>query len=179
MQRDYRDAEVYSIRFQQCLTRAMTLIKMHFLSVLNTVAAEVGQRINAATSAGIGGKTGAGDLSETALNALLYTKFSSIEQMTRDLLLELEKRALTYPEEYGSLLQECFAAWFSARTQLLSPLLSEEVRRMAPQTTDLVRLVSALLPKRPNPLVDLRSSCPPWQSLDAIGLCVHPQRLCD
>lgn len=147
-QRDYRDAELYSIRFQQCLTRAMTLIKMHFLSVLNAVAVEVGQRIDAATSTGAGGKPGPTDLSETALNALLYAKFSSIDQTTRDLLNELEKRAVASPEEYGNLLQECFAAWFGARTQLLSPHLNEEVRRMGPQTTELVKLVSASFARR-------------------------------
>ena len=126
----------------------MTLIKMHFLSVLNAVAVEIGQRIDAATSTGAGGKPGPTDLSETALNALLYAKFSSIDQTTRDLLNELEKRAVASPEEYGNLLQECFAAWFGARTQLLSPHLNEEVRRMGPQTTELVKLVSASFARR-------------------------------
>ena len=117
----------------------MTLIRMHFLQTLNTAHTEVSQRLAAATSAG--NKGGAANLSETALNALLYAKFSSISETSHTLLYELEKRALANPIEYGSLLQECFTTWFNVRTQLLAPNLAEEVRRMDPQNTDLVKLV--------------------------------------
>lgn len=140
VQRNYRDAEVYLIRFQQCLTRAMTLIKMHFLTTINGLYTEVGARLSAATN---GGKqAAAATLSETALNALLYSKFSAMSATSRTLLNELEKRALTDPDEYGSLLQECFYQWFNVRSQLLSPNLAEEVRRMDLGNTnnDLVKL---------------------------------------
>lgn len=139
-QRNYRDAEVYLIRFQQCLTRAMTLIKMHFLTTINDLHTEVSTKMASATK---GGKqAAAATLSETALNALLYSKFSAVSATSRVLLNELEKRAITNPDEYGSLLQECFYQWFNVRSQLLSPNLAEEVRRMDLGNTkdDLVRL---------------------------------------
>lgn len=44
-QRDFKDAEIYIIRFQQCLTRSMTLIKMYFVSVVRTFANEVGDKM--------------------------------------------------------------------------------------------------------------------------------------
>ncbi|GAA5985117.1 hypothetical protein JCM10908_002529 [Rhodotorula pacifica] len=130
---DFTDAEIYTIRFQQCLTRAMTLIKMYFVSTVRKVAAEVAEKMV--------GK----DLSETAQNALLYSKFSSSAPTLRILLFELEKRAHSDPNEYSSLLSECYSTWFAARTQLLSPLLAEEVRRMDPgaSSTDLVKLAKA------------------------------------
>lgn len=137
LQRNYRDAEVYLIRFQQCLTRAMTLIRMHFLQTLNATHMEVSSRLATAAASGKGGSA---DLSDTTLSALLYARFSTISDTSRTLLSELEKRANADPSEYGSLLQECFANWFHVRTQLLAPSLAEEVRRMDPQSTDLVKL---------------------------------------
>ena len=125
----------------------MTLIRMHFLQTLNATYTEVSQRLTAATAAG--SKGGSANLSETALNALLYAKFSSISEISRSLLYELEKRANANPSEYGSLLQECFSNWFNVRTQLLAPSLAEEVRRMDPQNTDLVKLVSRTLVQLP------------------------------
>lgn len=43
--RDFHDAEIYLIRFQQCLTRAMTLIKMYFVSVVRKLSSEVGDKM--------------------------------------------------------------------------------------------------------------------------------------
>ncbi|BGP57497.1 Golgi transport complex subunit 3 [Rhodotorula sphaerocarpa] len=130
---DFVDSEIYAIRFQQCLTRAMTLIKMYFVSTTRKVANEA--------AAKMAGK----DLSETAQNALLYNKFSASAPTLRILLFELEKRAHSDPSEYASLLSECYSTWFAARSQLLSPLLAEEVRRMDPgaSSTDLVKLAKA------------------------------------
>lgn len=45
-QRHYREAEVYSLRFQQCLTRAMTLIRMFFVGSLKALTADVQKRIS-------------------------------------------------------------------------------------------------------------------------------------
>lgn len=122
----------------------MTLIKMHFLQLLNSTYSEVSSKL--LVSGGSGSSSGSKipssvNLSETALNALLYSKFSNLSTDTVTLLVELERRAQRNPREYGNLLQECFATWFTVRNQLLAPTLAEEVRRMDPQNTDLVKLV--------------------------------------
>ncbi|GAA5821818.1 hypothetical protein JCM3770_002903 [Rhodotorula araucariae] len=129
--RDFRDAEIYLIRFQQCLTRSMTLIKMFFVTTVRKTAADAQEKMS--------GK----DLSDTALHALLYPKFSNAAPTLRILLYELEKRALSEPSEYGSLLSECYAVWFATRSALLGPRLAEEVRRMDPGSAELVRLAKA------------------------------------
>ncbi|BGO94181.1 hypothetical protein NBRC10512_001341 [Rhodotorula toruloides] len=126
--RDFLDAEIYLIRFQQCLTRSMTLIKMYFVTTIRRIAAEAQEKM--------GGK----ELSETALNALLYAKFTSSAPTLRILLVELEKRASADPSEYASLLSECYSTYFASRSALLGPGLREEVRRMEPDKTELVRL---------------------------------------
>lgn len=76
------------------------------------------------------------------MNALLYTKFKTIGESLRVHIFELEKRGRLEPDEYGALLQECYATWFSSRMSLLAGPLAEEVRRMDPGSTDLIKLVS-------------------------------------
>ncbi|KAI5477958.1 Golgi complex component Cog3 [Pseudohyphozyma bogoriensis] len=126
--RDFKDAEIYIIRFQQCLTRAMTLIKMYFVSVIRKLTSEVQEKMT--------GK----ELSETALTALLFTKFSSTAETLRILIFELEKRARIEPTEYNSLLQDCYSTWFASRGALLAGTLAEEIRRMDPGSADLIKL---------------------------------------
>ena len=43
--RDFKDAEVYLLRYQQCMTRSMTLIKIHLVSALKSLGQEVGERL--------------------------------------------------------------------------------------------------------------------------------------
>lgn len=45
-QRHYREAEIYLFRFQQCMTRAMTLIKMYFVGSLRALSADVSKRLS-------------------------------------------------------------------------------------------------------------------------------------
>ncbi|GAA5941713.1 hypothetical protein JCM1841_005161 [Sporobolomyces salmonicolor] len=129
--RDFKDAEIYLIRFQQCLTRAMTLIKMYFVSTIRKIATEAAEKMT--------GK----DLSETALHALLYSKFQAPSASLRILLVELEKRAELDPNEYEALRSECYQTWFTARVALLGPGLAEEVRRMDPAGSELIKLAKA------------------------------------
>jgi hypothetical protein len=45
-QRDFRDAEIYLIRYQQCMTRSMTLIKLYVVNALRALAQEVNKRVS-------------------------------------------------------------------------------------------------------------------------------------
>ena len=45
IQRDFKDAEVYLLRYQQCMTRSMTLIKIYFVNALKAIGQEVGKRL--------------------------------------------------------------------------------------------------------------------------------------
>lgn len=45
MHRHYREAEIYLLRFHQCLTRAMTLSKMYFIGSLRAIQADVARRL--------------------------------------------------------------------------------------------------------------------------------------
>ncbi|GAA5903548.1 hypothetical protein JCM6882_002981 [Rhodosporidiobolus microsporus] len=162
--RDFHDAPLYLIRFQQCLTRSMALIKMYFVSTLKRTGEEVR------------GKMAGKDLSEPALHALLYQKFSALAPSLRLLLRELESRSFSpspalsnpyasspssssshpshanttgpgttrpdeaFDESYLPLLHDCLSTYTHTRFSLLAPLLAEEVRRMDPGRAELVGL---------------------------------------
>lgn len=127
--RDFKDAEIYLIRYQQCMTRSMTLIKMYFITAVRNLVTDVSRRIGER-----------GSLSETATLALLYTKFTSFAFPLRPLLSELEKRAAENPSELGSLLDECHSTWVAVRKSLIGGRVEREIKRMEPNVTEIVEL---------------------------------------
>ncbi|KIK99386.1 hypothetical protein PAXRUDRAFT_8909 [Paxillus rubicundulus Ve08.2h10] len=129
--RHYKEADVYLLRFQQCMTRAMTLIKMFFIGSLRALTADVSRRLSEK------------DVSATAEMHLLYTRFRSVTPQLAPLLGELERRAAAHPEELSALLSECHTAYFSARKALLVGRLMEEIRGLDPARTELVELTNA------------------------------------
>ncbi|KAG2154342.1 Sec34-like family-domain-containing protein [Suillus bovinus] len=128
--RYYKEAEIYLLRFQQCMTRAMTLIRMFFVGSLRALTADVSRRLSEK------------DVSSTAQMHLLYTRFRSVSQLS-PLLRELERRAEAHPEDLSALLSECHSAYFAARKGLLVGRLMEEIRGLDPAHTELVELTNA------------------------------------
>lgn len=129
--RHYREAEIYLFRFQQCMTRGMTLIKMYFVGSLRALSADVSKRLSEK------------DVSPTAQMHLLYTRFKSVSSQLLPLLAELERRADAHPQELSALLAECHAAYFSARKSLLVNRLVVEIKGLDPARTELVELTRA------------------------------------
>ncbi|KAF8638150.1 hypothetical protein AX17_002407 [Amanita inopinata Kibby_2008] len=129
--RHYKEAEIYLLRFQQCMTRAMTLIKMFFVGSLRALSADISRRMAEK------------DVSSTAQMHLLYTRFRTVSAQLAPLLGELERRALAHPEELSALLSECHAAYFSTRKSLLVNRLAEEIKGLDPAHTELVELTRA------------------------------------
>ncbi|TRM70359.1 Sec34-like family-domain-containing protein [Schizophyllum amplum] len=121
--RQYREAEVYLLRFQQCMTRAMTLIRMYFVGSLRALSTD--------------------DVSPTAQMHLLYTRFKTVASQMAPLLGELERRAQVHPAELAALLAECHTAFFSTRKALLVGRVTEEIRGLDPGRTELVELTRA------------------------------------
>lgn len=130
-QRYYREADVYLLRFQQCLTRAMTLIKMYFVGSLKALTSDIIKRIPDK------------EISSTAQLHLLYTRFQSVAAQVAPLIGELERRTRAHPEELAALLAECHSAYFNTRKSLLVGKLAEEIKGLDPTRADLVELVSA------------------------------------
>ncbi|KZV93433.1 Sec34-domain-containing protein [Exidia glandulosa HHB12029] len=126
--RHFREAEIYILRFQQCLTRAMTLIRMYFVGSLKALTADIQKRVTEK------------DVSSTSQHHLYYSKFTSVSNQLAPLLAEFERRAHAHPDELMALLTECHNAYFAARRSLLIAKITEEVKGLDPVGADLVEL---------------------------------------
>ncbi|EWC45582.1 hypothetical protein DRE_05440 [Drechslerella stenobrocha 248] len=119
----FKDAEFYQSRYRQLMTRALTVIKVHFTAQLRDLAADISKRIAAKA------------MNDTTQSALLYAKFRAGGNQLRDLADEIEKRC--GHEEYFSLLSECYNFYFGVRQRLLYPIVLKTMRDMS-SSKDLV-----------------------------------------
>ncbi|THV06633.1 hypothetical protein K435DRAFT_743062 [Dendrothele bispora CBS 962.96] len=134
----YREADVYLLRFHQCLTRAMTLIKMYFVGCLRALQADVSKRIAATATSSSSSSQTTHHLLYTRFRALTsnsssssaYTNTSSHAPSLRPLLAELSRRAKSYPSTLNSLLGECRSAYLGVRKALVGPVVRNEVRAL-------------------------------------------------
>lgn len=150
------------------------MIKIFFVNTIKAIGQEVGKRITDKVRCSPNSQTrwlNSKGVSETAIEALLYTKFASLSAGLRPLLAELEHRVRTTPNELSALLGECHSAWVSTRQALLGNRVNNEVARMEPMTSDLVDLVRAIEASAKT-CADVRrdlgaaiSSRPAWMSL--------------
>ncbi|KAF9106589.1 Golgi transport complex subunit 3 [Mortierella sp. GBA35] len=142
----YKDSELYQMRFRQCMTRGMTLIKMHLITKLRALSAEVLSKKPVLAK---------GESIKPAMaTALFYVKFRTIAPQLQSLVAELEKRCVTH-KEYKSLLNDCYNCYFSVRQQHLAPMIVSKIQEMGPSQQDKLKFVcgtSALGPLQFNEL---------------------------
>ncbi|GAA6044099.1 hypothetical protein JCM8097_008435 [Rhodosporidiobolus ruineniae] len=147
--RDFHDAPLYLIRFQQCLTRSMTLIKMYFCSTVKRVGEEVK------------GKMSGRELSEAALHALLHQKFTSLAPTLRILLRELEARCSPAPapslSDPTSATPPYSSSRLSSRRSSLAPN-QPQTQSQSPQDDSLAEDYAPLLSDCYTTLFSVRSS---------------------
>ncbi|KAG0005555.1 Golgi transport complex subunit 3, partial [Entomortierella chlamydospora] len=123
----YRDSELYQMRFRQCMTRGMTLIKMHLITKLRALSAEVASKKPVLAK---------GESIKPAMaTALFYVKFRAIAPPLRSLVAELEKRCVSH-KEYNSLLNDCYNCYFSVRQQHLASMIVSKIQEMGPSQQD-------------------------------------------
>jgi len=60
------------------------------------------------------------------------------------LLAELERRAIAYPSDLKSLLEECQTSYLAARKSLLTPRLATEIKGLDPANSELIELVRVI-----------------------------------
>lgn len=133
---DQKEAGVYRSRYRLLVTRALTLIRGHFVSALRDVYLSVSKKIADK------------QLNDTTMSALLYAKFRVGAPELKQIGLEIQKRAVPPldPEqgteaEYQSLLNELHANYAAIRGKLIVPLVRKKLNEIAqaPSTsTDLV-----------------------------------------
>ena len=123
---DHRESQLYRSRYRSLLTRALTLIRVHFVTVLREIAADVTKRITEK------------QLNETTMSALLYAKFKVNANELREIGHEIEKRAVLpagrgakADGEYENLMQELRQNYAATRGKLVIPLVRKKIAEIA------------------------------------------------
>ncbi|KAJ3287812.1 Golgi transport complex subunit 3 [Borealophlyctis nickersoniae] len=121
----YKDAELYLMRFRQCMTRGMSLIKMHFVNTLRATLNDIKEKI---------ANRDPGDpLSPNMQLSLFYVKFRTLAPKLKYLVSEIEKRCEGH-REYFSLLGDCFKTYFWVRQTLLGPYIAAQIQSISTGT---------------------------------------------
>ena len=106
------------MRFRQCMTRALTLVRVHFVNSLKAISNDITQRISAKA------------MNETTQSALLYAKFRSSAAPLKKVVGEIEQRSRDN-EEYAALLNECYQAYFAIRLRLITPIIMSRMAEIS------------------------------------------------
>ncbi|OKL60595.1 hypothetical protein UA08_04046 [Talaromyces atroroseus] len=138
---EQKEAETYRSRYRLLLTRALTLIRGHFVAALRE------------TSSGVSKRIADKQLNDTTMSALLYAKFRIGAAEMKQIGLEIQKRAVppVDPEqgteaEYQSLMNELHTSFAATRSKLIIPLARKKLTSItqAPSTSkDLVAFARA------------------------------------
>ncbi|KAJ3231513.1 hypothetical protein HDU78_007700 [Chytriomyces hyalinus] len=132
--KSYKDADLYRIKFRQCITRGLSLIKMHFVTSMRAlgddIARVLGERENPAAAP-----------PQSLQAALLYAKFKTAadEASLRGLVAEIEARIPSHTEYYG-LLGECLHAFFTVRKSLISSTVNNAMEAICQENADMLQV---------------------------------------
>ncbi|PWY92438.1 Sec34-domain-containing protein [Aspergillus heteromorphus CBS 117.55] len=134
---DQKEAGVYRSRYRLLMTRALTLIRTHFVSSLRDVYADASKKIADK------------QLNDTTMSTLLYAKFRVGAPELKQIGLEIQKRAVPPLDpdqgteaEYQSLLNELHANYAATRGKLIIPLVQKNLSDIALSPTSSQDLVS-------------------------------------
>ncbi|GAM89306.1 hypothetical protein ANO11243_073430 [Dothideomycetidae sp. 11243] len=132
-----KEASTYQARYRLLLTRALTLIRVHFTDTLRSLAADVSKRIADQK------------LTDATQSALLYAKFRATAPELRDLGVEILKRAVPPADaenegeaEYQSLMNELYQSYSTTRGRLILPIVAKGMAEMAAVNTSNKDLVA-------------------------------------
>ncbi|CAO3632757.1 unnamed protein product [Cunninghamella echinulata] len=126
---NYRDSELYLMRFRQCLTRAMTLIKMYAISTIKTLGYETYKQIMS--------KNADPTMTLSKQTTIFNVKFRTIAPTIKNLADEVEKRGRGHTE-YMTLYKEIISVYIQTRQQVLSPIISRKIMELGPNGGNLL-----------------------------------------
>ncbi|CAN6674465.1 conserved oligomeric Golgi complex subunit 3 [Trichomonascus vanleenenianus] len=128
--KDFKDIDVYQMRFRQCMTRALTLTQSYINSQLRNTASSVQQQISSRK------------LNTTTQSALLYSRFEGEAERIKGLTKLISDR-LEGHQEYYNLFGEVLRNYFAARKRLVAPVVASSVEEFA--SSELVQVSRAAL----------------------------------
>ncbi|XP_048763824.1 conserved oligomeric Golgi complex subunit 3-like isoform X2 [Ostrea edulis] len=114
---NYKESQMYLARLNQCLSRALSLIKSHVINILQSSTRQVQEKKDS---------TQLGDNAFT----LFYGKFRANAPRVKALMEQLEIRLDKSPE-YNQALVDCQQCYFSQRELLLGPSITSTINDLA------------------------------------------------
>ncbi|KAJ3389292.1 Golgi transport complex subunit 3 [Lobulomyces angularis] len=121
----YKDTELYHMRFRQCMTRALTLIKMHFTTQMRNLAIDTRDKLRDKPPKDI--------LNSSLYTSLFYVKFKTQGAKLKPLIAEIESRCEGH-KEYYSLLSDCCNSYYSCRKQVLALQIEANILNIASES---------------------------------------------
>jgi len=122
----HRESATYRSRYRLLLTRALTLIRVHFTNALREIATDVSKRIADR------------QLNDTTMSALLYAKFRVGAPELKNMGLEIQRRAVLPPgaepgseAEYQSLMNELYQSYSTTRGRFMLPIVTKKINEIA------------------------------------------------
>ncbi|KAI8068296.1 Sec34-like family-domain-containing protein [Gongronella butleri] len=126
---NYRDAELYLMRFRQCLTRGMTLIKMYAITTIKNLGYETYKQIM--------GPAADQSMTLSKQTTLFQVKFRAIASSIKSLTDQVEKRGRGH-KEYHDLYKEIIHVYIQTRQQVLSPIITRRILELGATGSDLL-----------------------------------------
>lgn len=121
---NYKDSAAYIEKYSQCLSKAMTAIRVGVLADLEASVNAVRDR-----QAQLDADAGHYPYPDEDTFALIYGVFAGRANSIRSSLTVAEQRFADVPE-YQSMAADCQNAYFSIRQQLLSPVLNKTIEQL-------------------------------------------------
>lgn len=108
--KNFKEIEIYQIRFKQCMVRSLTLIRNYVVNNFKNLANELNSS----------------HISSVTLDALIYNKFENDCSKSKKLILEIYSRA-ERDNEYLGLLNDCYSTYFRIRKPFLSNIVHKYI----------------------------------------------------
>ncbi|KAI9144214.1 Sec34-like family-domain-containing protein [Paraphysoderma sedebokerense] len=130
----YKSSPTFSIRFKQCLTRCLTLIKNHVVISFNSLPSSPPSLSKEEST----NKAKEKESVEEEFNAMFGWSFESLnstanERQLREMMREIEKRVGREKDESGecmALLSECLSVYISHRNQIVMTRWNEWIQSL-------------------------------------------------
>ncbi|KAJ3133264.1 Golgi transport complex subunit 3, partial [Physocladia obscura] len=122
----YRDAALYQAKFRQCVTRALSLVKMHLVQAFASANQNASSLSSLAASPNAATDPNAPANQQTTFVSLASSRLRSLAPALRPLIDEIDVRIDNHHEYYG-LLAEVLSAYFSVRSALIAPIVSKRI----------------------------------------------------
>ncbi|KTW27227.1 Golgi transport complex subunit COG3 [Pneumocystis jirovecii RU7] len=115
---EYKDSKMYSIKFKQCLTKAMTLICIFFVQIMKELNDEIDKNTSYKESDNI------------IQSALLYRKFHVRAFQLKPYIKEIELRVKDH-DEYHILINDCENSYLGIRYRLINRIILEKLNKLS------------------------------------------------